>query len=144
MNLKYDASAMKYFSVFENVTKTSLKDCFLTNNTLIFCVESGKAKLAVGKDGLNIKKLNNMLNKDIKVIEFSKNIVDLVRNSIFPLRTKSIEIVEEEDKKIINISFKSSKERRILLDNDQKKLKLLKEIIKRYDPKVTDIRILQL
>lgn len=144
MQLKYDTSIMKYFSIFENVTKTTLKDCFLINDTIVFCVDKGKAKLAVGKQGMNIKKLRNMLNKEIKVIEFSKNLVDLVRNSIFPLRPKSIEVVEENETKTVNIAFKSSKERRILLDNNQKKLNLLKEILKRYDKDVTNVRVLQL
>ena len=140
MQLKYDTSIMKYFSIFENTTKVLAKDCFSANGTLIFSVEKGHAKIAVGKNGANIKKLSSMLNKEIKVIEFSKDIKELTKNAIFPLRVRSIEIEEGT----INISLKSSRDRRILLDNNQKKLKLIEEILKRYDKNIKSVRILQM
>lgn len=145
IQIKYDASMMKYFSIFENITHVSAKDCFPVNETIIFFVNPGKAKIAVGKQGINIKKLSSMINKEVKVIEFSNEVIGLVKNVIFPLRAISVEVaMDNENQKIINIAFKSSKERRFLLDNNQKKLKLLKDIVKRYHKDINDIRILQL
>ncbi|UCD03977.1 MAG: NusA-like transcription termination signal-binding factor [Candidatus Woesearchaeota archaeon] len=145
IQIKYDVSMIKYFSLFESVTHVPAKDCFPVNETIIFFVNSGKAKIAVGKQGMNIKKLSSMINKDVRVVEFSKDIVGLVRNVVFPLKPKSVEIVNNEDKnRIINIEFKSPKERRVLLDNNQKKLKLLKDVVNRYHKDINDIRILQI
>ena len=145
IQIKYDVSMMKYFSLFESVTHVPAKDCFPIEETIIFFVNPGKAKIAVGKQGMNIKKLKSMINKEVKVIEFSKDVVGLVRNVVFPLKPKSVEIVTNEDtESIINIEFKSPKERRILLDNNQKKLKLLKDIVNRYHKDINDIRILQI
>lgn len=142
IQLKYDASLMKYFSVFEDTTKVTVKDCFYSNDRLIFFVPKGKAKIAVGKQGSNVKKLKDLLNKDIKVVEFSKDPLDLVRNTVFPLKPKKIEF--NEDKSIINISFKSFRERRQLLDNNQEKLNLVKEIVKRHHKDIKDVRVLQI
>lgn len=144
IQLKYDASTMKYFSVFEDVTGVTAKDCFPVDDTLVFFVEEGKAKSAVGKGGSNVKKLNSMLNKEIKIIEFSDNLKKLVKNALFPLKPKSVKISGRGDKKIVKVQFKSSRERRVLLDNNQKKLNRIKKIINRYYKEVEDIRILQL
>lgn len=145
IQIKYDVSMMRYFSLFENVTHVPAKDCFPVNETIIFFVNPGKAKIAVGKQGMNIKKLRSMINKEVKVIEFSKDVDSLVKNVVFPLKPKSVEIVNTEDNnKIINIEFKSPKERRILLDNNQRRLKLLKDIVNRYHKDINDIRILQI
>lgn len=145
IQIKYDTSMMKYFTIFENITRVAAKDCFPVNETIIFFVGRGNAKIAVGKQGVNIKKLSSMINKEVKVIEFSNEVIDLVKNIIFPLKAVSVEIAtDNENQKVINIAFKSSKERRFLLDNNQKKLRLLKEIVKRYHKDINDIRILQL
>ena len=55
IQLKYDASLMKYFAIFEDIPKIAAKDCFSINNTLIFFVDQGLAKIAVGKSCINIK-----------------------------------------------------------------------------------------
>ena len=56
------------------------------DNIIIFLTESGKAGLAIGKGGANIKKLKSALKLDIKVMEFAKDPEALAKNFLFPLK----------------------------------------------------------
>ncbi len=138
---KYDSSILGYMSLFKKITKVNAKDCLVIDGSLIFFTNPGQAGLAVGKAGKNIKSLKTSLNKDIKIAEWSDDPSKLISNLIFPLIPESVEL--SEDGSTINIKFKSSKERRILLADNQKKLKDLKEIIIKYFPNIKSIIVLQ-
>lgn len=68
-------------NLFEKHTHVSPRDCVLNEN-VYFVVEEGKAGLAIGKGGANIKKLQNLLKKRVRVFEHNANVVEFVKNMI--------------------------------------------------------------
>ncbi len=141
--LKYDTELIGYINHFKKVTGVDAKDCFIINDTIIFITEPGKAGLAIGKKGKNIHDLKNSLQKNIKIIEAASSPENLVANFVFPSQPTNVFIEEKDNKKIINIQFGTSRERRLLLSDSQTKLKQLKAIVKRYYPDIDDILVLQ-
>jgi N utilization substance protein A len=109
---------------------------------LIFVTDKGKAGLAIGKEGKNIQNLKRALLKDVKIMEHSDKIEDMVANFVYPLKPDNVFISEQDSKKIINIKFNLPRERRYLLSQNQVKLKQLKTIVKRYSPEIQDILVL--
>jgi N utilization substance protein A len=140
--LKYDINLIGYMNTFKQITGVDAKDCFTINDMLIFVTDKGKAGLAIGKEGKNIQALKRALMKDIKIIEHSNVIEELVANFVFPLKPAEVSIATQEDKKVINIRFNQPRERRYLLSQNQIKLKQLKTIVKRYNPEIEDILVL--
>jgi len=140
--LKYDINLIGYMNTFKQITGVDAKDCFTINETLLFVTDKGKAGLAIGKEGKNIQALKRALMKDIKIIEHSNVIEELVANFVFPLKPAEVSIATQEDKKVINIRFNQPRERRYLLSQNQIKLKQLKTIVKRYNPEIEDILVL--
>jgi N utilization substance protein A len=140
--LKYDVNLIGYMNAFKQITNVDAKDCFTINDMLIFVTDKGKAGLAIGKEGKNIQALKRALMKDIKIIEHSNVIEELVANFVFPLKPAEVSIATQEDKKVINIRFNQPRERRYLLSQNQIKLKQLKTIVKRYNPEIEDILVL--
>jgi len=56
--IKYDLQLIGYINIFENITKTNVKDCFMNNkDQLVFVVNENQAGKAIGKNGLNAKRL---------------------------------------------------------------------------------------
>ncbi len=141
--LKYDTELIGYINYFKKVTKVDAKDCFAVNDTIVFVTEQGKAGLAIGKKGKNIQDLKNSLQKNIKIIEAANSPESLVTNFVFPSQPTNIFVEEKDNKKIINVQFGTSRERRLLLSDSQTRLKQLKAIVKRYYPETDDILILQ-
>jgi len=124
--------------LFGDITHVTCIDCFTANGTLFFLTAMGNASKAIGSGGKNIKILRNKLNKNVKVFEKSADSCELAKNYLFPTKPKKCENVEGT----MEIEFNSSRERRYLLDNQQRGLKELKAVIARYHPDIKDIRIL--
>ena len=91
MKIKYDVQLMKLMSFFESQTHSTLKDCFIDKNSVLtFIVEDDMGK-AIGKNGVTAKKLGSMLKRKIKIVAFSDNLEEFVRNLLQPLKVRNIE-----------------------------------------------------
>lgn len=135
---KIDSDTLLNIRLFRDVTGIDCSDCFTANSTVMFITKPGLAGKAIGKMGKNIKQLRNTLKKNVKIFEEADDPCDLIRNYVFPTKPKRCDIVEN----VVEIEFNTSRERRFLLDNQQRGLKELKAILERYYPAIKDIKIL--
>lgn len=127
--IKYDASLMKTMSVFEAVTRTKLKDCFVDNNgLLVFVVNPTQISKAIGKKGLNVKKLEGMLSRKIKIVEFNPSLLDFVRNLVYPLDVKDV----KEEEGVVTITGPDTRTKGLLIGKNSQNIKNYLEIMKRY------------
>jgi len=116
-------------SLFEKVTKTELKDSFIDNNELLtFVVMEGQLGKAVGKKAVNVKALESMLKKKIKIVEFSPDMIKFIKNLIYPLKAE--EITQEE--KVIIIKGPDVKTKGLLIGRNAKNLRNTESIVKKY------------
>ena len=141
--LKYDLEVLGYMNYFARVTKLNPKDCFLSGESIIFVAPEGKAGLAIGKNGQNVIVLKDKLRKQIKIVEFSNAAEKLIENYVFPVKPISVNLLERDGKRIVEIRFKYPRDRQTLLANTQTKLKQLKTIVSRYHSEIEDLRVLQ-
>lgn len=104
MKKKFDKEAIQAINLFEEETDVEVRDFIQDEDSAYFLVEEGKAGLAIGKNGKNIKNLGEMLGKRIKVFENEENDKKLVKNMV--MESNSVEIdgdtahvdVDEEDR----------------------------------------------
>jgi len=125
--IKYNLDEMKFMSIFESLTNAQLKDC-INKDTLIFIVKEGEIAKAIGKKGINAKKVEKILKKRIKIVEFSNDVLKFVENFIIPLKAKNI---KQENKKII-IESQDLKTRGYLIGKNASNLRNMEDIVKRY------------
>ena len=128
VKIKFDIDIMKFFSIFEKITKTNAKDCFKQDKRIVFTVNEGMAGKAVGKAGANIKKLENIFKKKVRIVEFNPDLIEFIKNVIHPLQAK--EIREEAD--IVTITPVDSTTRGYLIGREAVNLRQYEEIVKRY------------
>lgn len=119
---------MKFMSLFESLTRAKLKDCFDIEGQLIFVVQKGEIGKAIGKKAVNVKKIERILNKKIKIIEYAPEKMEFVKKAIFPLRLK--DIVEEDG--IITMTAADSNTRGLLIGRGAQNLRFYERIIKRF------------
>lgn len=124
--IKYDSEIMKLMTLFESMTGAKLKDCIL-NERLLFIVEGNEIGKAIGKKGSNIKRLENMLNKRIKVVEFNPDVLQFIKNLLYPLQTSGIENNDD----VISIQA-DTKTKSLIIGREQQNLKNLISIVKRF------------
>lgn len=127
--VKLDQEMFGLSSLMERITGTRVKDCFKDDEgSIYFVVARGFLGKAVGKGGINIKKVEKNLGRKVRVIEHRENAADFVRNIIYPLKVE--EISEDEDSVIIKDSNRKTKS--ALIGRGGKKLQLINRAVKRF------------
>ena len=130
MKVKFDANLMKTISIFESISHAHVKDCIEQGNVLIFVVNKGEMSKAIGPKGNNVRRIEQMFKKKIKIIEFNEDVIEFVKNVVMPI--KVVDVTEEED--VIIITPVDSPSRGLLIGRGAINLRGFEEIVKRYFP----------
>ncbi len=130
---------MKFMQLFESLTRAKLKDCIASedNEQLTFIVEENEIGKAIGKKGSNAKRLEGLLKKKIKIVEFNPDIRQFIRNFVMPLQVKDI----TEENGIITIIGPDTKTKGLLIGRERKNIENLKDIVKRHF-QIEDIKVM--
>lgn len=86
---------IRYLNLFERIMKVSTRFCLKYNETLVFCVPRHLVSKAIGEGGRNIKKMNQILRKRIKIVASPQGIGDVeyfIRAIVSPVTFKNLEI----------------------------------------------------
>jgi transcription termination/antitermination protein NusA len=126
--ITFDTETLKVMKLFDDVTKATLKDCFLDREKLVFLVENGELGKALGKNKMNITKLEKMLNRKIKIVEFSPDRLTFIKNYITPLKIDGI--TEEGD--VVTIVGPDTKTKGLLIGIKAQNLRNLEKIVGKY------------
>ena len=126
--IKYDINLMKFISVFEAISNARVKDAIEENGTIIFIVEENQIAKAIGKNGSNVKRLERIINKRIKVVEFSNDLLDFIRNYVAPLEIGEV----RNDNGHLTIKGNDMKTKSMLIGRDRRNINLLQGIAARY------------
>ena len=125
--IKYNSELMKLMTLFESMTGAKVKDC-IADERLMFIIEENEMGKAIGKNGANIKRMENMLKKKIKLVEFSNDVLQFVKNMIYPI--EALEIKNEDG--IVTIHGKDTGSKAMLIGRERQNLIHLNDIVKRY------------
>lgn len=125
---------MKYISLVESLTGTTVIDCVIDNdnNRIIFLVKKGQAGLAVGRDGNNVKRLRKLIGKDVEIVEYSDTLEDLIKNSLFPARVTSIRLRKDLSGRKIVIATVPPNEKGIAIGREGRNIARARLLARRY------------
>lgn len=126
--IKYDINLMKFMSLFESITNSKLKDCFDANDLLVFVVENGEIAKAIGRKGSNVMRIEGILKRKIKIVEFNEDKIRFIRNFIYPIEAEEI----KEENNIVFIRGRDTKTKGLLIGRDSKNLDNLINVVRRY------------
>ncbi len=132
----YDINLMKYISLFENITRAQVEDAFLIDETVYFIIKEGFIGLAVGKGGMNFRRIEGILKKSIRIIEYSLNLSKFIQNIVYPLKIANIEINPSN----VILTAGDTKTRGMLIGRGGSSLRNTETIIKRYFP-IEEIKV---
>ena len=71
-------------AMFQGMTGATPKDCVVDEkrNRVIFVVAKGQMGLAIGRDGVSVKKIERAVRRPVEVVEWSEDIEGLVKSSL--------------------------------------------------------------
>ncbi len=94
-----DMKDLRYLKLFEKVTNLRTHYCFEYNNTIIFCVPKEFVSKAIGPEAKNLRRINEIIKKRVKVIAIPRNSEDIkkfIELVVSPVTFKDLEILEDE------------------------------------------------
>jgi len=97
--IKLSSEQLSLMSVFQSTTGATAKDCVVDEklNRLIFVVAKGQMGLAIGKDGVSVKKLERSVRRPVEVVEWADGVEELMRNALGAKHVQRVEISDRLD-----------------------------------------------
>lgn len=123
---------MRYINLFSKTTKIQTRRVFVYNNQIVFAVAEPKVSIAIGRGACNVKKMNEILRKKIRVVAMP-NIDDVngikkfVEDVVNPIEFNGVEI--RGDSLIINAGRQS---KAALIGRGRIREKELGDVLKSY------------
>jgi NusA-like KH domain protein len=124
----YDLDMIKIINLFEQVTHARVKEAFYMKEVLTFIVFEGDKFKALGKNLSNLHKIEQMLQKKIKIVEFDKDITKFITNLIYPYRVESIIFND----KIVTITDSDTKTKGLIIGAKAQNLRTYESVVKKY------------
>ncbi|AWR99501.1 NusA-like transcription termination signal-binding factor [Metallosphaera hakonensis] len=131
--IKLTPEEMRYMSLFQDVTRVTVRDCIIDEegNRIIFLVDPDNMGMAIGKGGINIKKLKKIIGKDIEVVAYSDNLEDLIKNLMSPARVRSVKTIDSNSRKTVHVTV-DPQDKAIAIGRAGRNVTRAKIILKRY------------
>ena len=126
--MKLTLDSIAHINLFENLTGAKVKDCFQDEGKLVFLVEEGNIKRALGHNNSNINKISRILKKEIKIISFSTDVCKFVANLIYPNKADEIKL----DGKIVFITVADTVIKGRIFGRGRENLKKIETTVKNY------------
>ena len=123
---------MRYLNLFGKITKVNTHFCFKYNNTLMFGVPRPLVTKSLGQEGRNIRKVNHILGKRVKVIALpsgsgEKEIKIFIQNIVSPVTFRDLEIKDGEV-----VLTAGSRNKAALIGRNKRRLHEMQKIVKDY------------
>ena len=118
---------MRHLNLFAQVTRINTRFCFPYNEAIVFCVPKPMIFKAVGKGASNIKKLNEIIGKRIKIIASPRGIEDVksfIEDIVKPVTFNGLEI--NGDEIVLNAGMQS---KAALIGRNKRRLLEMQKIV---------------
>ena len=94
-----DMQLMRYINLFAKTTRVQTTKVFVYNNQIVFAVPKAKVSEAIGRGASNVKRLNEILRRKIKVVvmpavDDNEGIGKFVEETVAPIEFNKIEVKE--------------------------------------------------
>ena len=98
-SIKLSTDQMRMMSLFQNVTGATARDCIEDEkqDRVIFVVNTGKMGLAIGKGGMHIKSLQNIVKRNVELVEYNEEPEKFIASLLNPKLISDIKINTRQD-----------------------------------------------
>jgi len=97
--IRLTSEQLSLISMFHSVTGATARDCVIDEklNRLIFVVAKGQMGLAIGKEGVTVKKIERSMRRPVEVVEWADAVEELVKNALGAKYVQRVEVADRLD-----------------------------------------------
>ena len=132
--IKLTTDQMRMMSLFQNVTGATARDCIEDEkqDRIIFVVNSGKMGLAIGKGGVHIKSLQNILKTNVELVEFDDDPAKFLTNLLNSKLVTEVKISTRPDGSKQAIVMVDPRKKGIVVGREGRNAQKARLLAKRY------------
>jgi len=132
--IKLTAEEMRFIALFQDLTRATVRDCIVdeSENRIIFLVKPGDMGLAIGRNGINIKRLRKLLGRNIEVVEYADTVEKLAKNALAPARVLNVKVLQTPTGKKKVIVTVDPQDKGIAIGKAGRNVARARMILKRY------------
>jgi N utilization substance protein A len=132
--IKLTTDQIKLMSLFQNVTGATARDCIEDEkqDRVIFVVNQGKMGLAIGKGGSTIKNLQNVVKRNVELVEYSEDAGEFLKNMLNPKLVSEVTIKDRLDGSKQAIVLVDAKKKGIVVGREGRNAEKARLLAKRY------------
>jgi len=121
-------------SLFQNVTGATARDCVEDEkqDRVIFVVNAGKMGLAIGKGGTHIKSLQNIVKRNVELVEFDEDPVKFLSNLLNSKLVSEVKINKRTDGSKQAIVIVDPRKKGIVVGREGRNAEKARMLAKRY------------
>lgn len=125
---------MRLMSLFQNVTGATARDCVEDEkqDRVIFVVNEGKMGLAIGKGGSHIKNLQNIVKRNVELVEYSDDPTKFLKNILNPKLVDDVKMNKRDDGSLQAIVTVDPKKKGIVVGREGRNAEKARLLAKRY------------
>ncbi len=133
-SIKLSTDQMRLMSLFQNVTGATARDCVEDEkqNRVIFVVNEGKMGLAIGKGGSHIKNLQNIVKRNVEIVEYSDDPIKFLKNILNSKLVSEVKINKRDDGTLQAIVIVDPKKKGIVVGREGRNAEKARLLAKRY------------
>ena len=133
-SIKLTTDQMRMMSLFQNVTGATARDCIEDEkqDRVIFVVNSGKMGLAIGKGGTHIKSLQNIVKRNVELVEFDDDPAKFLSNLLNSKLVSEVKINKRADGSKQAIVMVDPRKKGIVVGREGRNAEKARLLAKRY------------
>ena len=114
MEIRLDDGTIKLIALFESVTRAEVRDCIPTDERVVFIVGKGDAGAAIGERGDNIRRLREMLRKNVEIIEWADIPEAFVRNIFHAFKVSEVKLEKRSGRNTVVVTVDPAEKARAI------------------------------
>ncbi len=132
--IKLTTDQIKLMSLFQNVTGATARDCIEDErqDRVIFVVNQGKMGLAIGKGGATIRNLQNVVKRNVELVEYSEDPAEFLKNMLNPKLVSEVKLNKRLDGSLQAIVLVDAKKKGIVVGREGRNAEKARLLAKRY------------
>jgi len=140
--IKLTTDQMRLMSLFQNVTGATARDCIEDEkqDRVIFVVNSGKMGLAIGKGGSHIRTLQNIVKKNVELVEYSDDPAEFLKNMLNSKLVSEVKLNKRADGTMQAIVLVDPRKKGIVVGREGRNAEKARLLAKRYF-EITNVQI---
>ena len=132
--IKLTSDELRLMSLFQSITSVTARDCVVDDkmDRVIFIVNKGQMGLAIGKGGMTIRQLQNVVAKKVELVEYSEDASDFVRNILNSQMVNDVKITQRTDGSKQAVVLVDAKRKGVVVGKEGRNAEKARLLAKRY------------